>query len=152
MALAQENRIIDMLNKTRLSFVIAALVASSVSMAVETKSVTATAAKVDATAKQVMTEKPKVDVADEKAKMTTALDVIITKVMNDAKTDQKKAASVGGEWRDIGKMLKKAQKAKDSKNFVKAFELAQIASEQAKIGYKQAMDQQVFKAPSYLKY
>lgn len=57
-----------------------------------------------------------------------------------AEDARKKAKSVGGEWRDIGKFLKKAKKlAKEDK--AKAMKLVAKAKFQAEMGYKQAMEQ-----------
>ena len=58
-----------------------------------------------------------------------------------AKDAQKQAKSVGGEWRDTGKMIKKAGKLlKEGKN-KEAAKLAQEAEAQAMLGYMQATSQ-----------
>lgn len=59
----------------------------------------------------------------------------------------KKAASVGGEWRDIRwkkskkKYLPSAVKAAEAGDYAKALKLLEIAKFQAEAGYKQAMAQ-----------
>lgn len=55
-----------------------------------------------------------------------------------------KAASVGGEWRDIrGKkgFITMAEKAAAEGNYVKAMKLLNKAKHQAEMGYQQAMEQ-----------
>lgn len=69
-----------------------------------------------------------------------------------AETAQKKAASVEGEWRDTGKIIKQAQTAMKKGNFNEAIELANKAERQGKYGYEQAVSQKELKMPSYLKY
>jgi hypothetical protein len=58
-----------------------------------------------------------------------------------AKSAQKKAAAVGGEWRDIGKMLKEAEAASKSGDYVKAVTLANQAKLQGEAGYEQTESQ-----------
>ncbi len=60
---------------------------------------------------------------------------------SEAKAAQKKAASVGGEWRDTGKILKQADKAAAAGDTAKAVKLANKAKKQGEMGYQQAMDQ-----------
>jgi type II secretory pathway pseudopilin PulG len=69
-----------------------------------------------------------------------------------AETAQKNAASVDGEWRDTGKMIKQAQAAMKKGNFDEAVKLANKAERQGKYGYEQAVSQKDLKMPSYLKY
>ena len=69
-----------------------------------------------------------------------------------AESARKKAASIDGEWRDTGKMIKKAQAALKAGDFAKATKLAKNAEKQGKLGYEQAQAQQTLKMPSYLKY
>ena len=69
-----------------------------------------------------------------------------------AESARKKAASVDGEWRDTGKMIKKAQAALKAGDSAKAIKLAKKAENQGKLGYEQAQAQQTLKMPSYLKY
>ena len=59
----------------------------------------------------------------------------------EAKAAQKKAASVGGEWRDIGKFLKQADLEAGAGNYDKAIKLVNKAKFQAEAGYQQALDQ-----------
>ena len=65
---------------------------------------------------------------------------------------RKKAGSVGGEWRDTAKMIKKANKAASAKNYAAAVKIANKAREQGELGYQQAVSQKELKMPSYLKY
>jgi uncharacterized protein YceK len=52
-----------------------------------------------------------------------------------------KAASVGGEWRDTGKIMKSAKAAAETGDFTKAQKLIDTAMFQAEMGYEQAMNQ-----------
>ena len=63
------------------------------------------------------------------------------KARAEAVTAWKKAKSVKGEWRDIGKFMKKADKAADVGDYAKATKLVNKAREQAELGYAQAMSQ-----------
>ena len=58
-----------------------------------------------------------------------------------AKDAQKQAASVGGEWRDTGKMIKKAEKLLKEGKDDDAAKLAQMAEDQGMLGYMQATSQ-----------
>ena len=69
-----------------------------------------------------------------------------------AESARKKAASIDGEWRDTGKMIKKAKAALKAGDSAKAIKLANKAEKQGKLGYEQAQAQQTLKMPSYLKY
>jgi hypothetical protein len=68
-----------------------------------------------------------------------------------AETAQKKAASVDGEWRDTGKIIKKAKAAQAEGKFDKAVKLANKAARQGELGYEQANSQRELQTPSYLK-
>lgn len=63
---------------------------------------------------------------------------------------RKKAASVGGEWRDTGKMIKGAKKALEEGDLDKAMGLASKAKDQGELGYAQAMDQKDAGFPAYM--
>ncbi len=77
----------------------------------------------------------------------------VAKMIEEADAKRKKAASVNGEWRDTGKMLKGAKKALDAGDLKEAAKLAKKAGMQGELGHDQAVAQQgPFKAPSYLKY
>jgi len=69
-----------------------------------------------------------------------------------AESARKKAASIDGEWRDTGKIIKKAKAALKAGDSAKAIKLAKKAENQGKLGYEQAQAQQTLKMPSYLKY
>jgi hypothetical protein len=68
-------------------------------------------------------------------------------MLADTQAAVKKAASVGGEWRDIRwkkskkKYLPSAIKAAEAGDYEKALKLLDIAKFQAEAGYKQAMAQ-----------
>ena len=64
---------------------------------------------------------------------------------------QKAASSVGGEWRDTGKMIKGAQEAAKAGDYDKAMTLAEQARRQAELGYKQALAEKNAGLPPYLK-
>ncbi|MCP4995539.1 MAG: SoxXA-binding protein [Gammaproteobacteria bacterium] len=70
--------------------------------------------------------------------------------ITDAKAAQKKAASAKGEWRDVGKFIKKAQAAEKKGDFTTAVKLANKARQQSEIGYQQAVEQTNLALPSYL--
>ncbi len=63
------------------------------------------------------------------------------KAYAEAEALQKKANSVGGEWRDVGKFMKEAKAAAKEGNFDKASKLLAKAKFQSEAGYKQAMEQ-----------
>lgn len=63
------------------------------------------------------------------------------KARADAGAAVKKAKSVNGEWRDVGKILKKADKAADKGDYAQATKLANKAKAQGELGYAQAMAQ-----------
>ncbi|MES9993134.1 MAG: hypothetical protein ABW098_14350 [Candidatus Thiodiazotropha sp.] len=76
----------------------------------------------------------------------------VSKLIEAADEARKQAASVGGEWRDTGKMIKKAKGLLEKGNFVEAAKLANKAAKQGHLGYEQAMAQKELKMPSYLHY
>ena len=63
------------------------------------------------------------------------------RVYKEAVAARKKAASVGFEWRDIGKFLKKAKKAAAKGDYDKAIKLARKAKMQGELGYQQYLSQ-----------
>ena len=69
----------------------------------------------------------------------------------EAEAARKKAASVGGEWRDTGKFLKQAEEAAGKEDYATAVKLAKKAKFEGEAGYEQAMAQQTLVMPSYLK-
>ncbi len=68
----------------------------------------------------------------------------------DADAARKKAASVGGEWRDTGKMIKEAQDLVKSGEYDKAIKLANKAKRQGELGYEQALAEKDAGFPSYV--
>ena len=67
-----------------------------------------------------------------------------------AKAAQKAAGAAGGEWRDTGKIIKKAEKAAAEGNFADAVKHAKTAEDQGKLGKEQAMGQRGVGNPGYL--
>jgi len=72
------------------------------------------------------------------------------KVLTAAREARKKAAAVGGEWRDIGKFLEQAEQAAAKGDFATANQLAEKARKQGKLGYEQAMSQKDAGLPAYM--
>ncbi|MCG8426759.1 MAG: hypothetical protein MI754_05300 [Chromatiales bacterium] len=68
-----------------------------------------------------------------------------------AKAAQKKAASVSGEWRDTGKIIKAAEKALKEGDVKTAIKLANKARVQGERGYEQMMAQKDLRLPAYFK-
>ncbi len=68
----------------------------------------------------------------------------------DADAARKKAAAVGGEWRDTAKMIKTAAGLAKSGRFEEAIELAEKARRQGELGYAQSMNEKDAGFPSYV--
>jgi hypothetical protein len=68
-----------------------------------------------------------------------------------AEAARKKAASVGGEWRDTGKLIKQAQAAAKKEDYSTALKLAHEAFRQGELGYQQAVSQENAGFPSYMR-
>ncbi|MDT8404637.1 LysM peptidoglycan-binding domain-containing protein [Sulfuriflexus sp.] len=66
-----------------------------------------------------------------------------------AEAARKKAASVGGEWRDTGKILKSAKKALAAGDVAECIKLANKARRQGEMGYAQALEQRDNDVNSY---
>ncbi len=95
-----------------------------------------------------VSKEQKADIAATIAKVKKEVDALV-KV---AKANQKKAASVGGEWRDIGKMLKKVKKLRANGQCEQAIKVLHTAIEHGEMGYKQAIAQKQLKMPKYFKF
>lgn len=67
-----------------------------------------------------------------------------------AKAAQKRAASVKGEWRDTGKLIKKAEAAAKEGKYDEAIKLADQARRQGYLGHRQAVSQRNVELPDYL--
>ncbi|HOP16518.1 MAG: SoxXA-binding protein [Chromatiaceae bacterium] len=67
-----------------------------------------------------------------------------------AKAAQQAASSVGGEWRDTGKLIEAAEKAVAEGNFGTAVDLAKQAEGQGMLGKDQALGQRGVGNPKYL--
>ncbi len=68
-----------------------------------------------------------------------------------AEAATKKAASVKGEWRDTGKIIKKAKAAAEKGDYHNALKLANTAYRQGELGYQQAVGQKNAGFPPYLR-
>jgi hypothetical protein len=68
-----------------------------------------------------------------------------------AELARKRAASVGGEWRDTGKMIKQAKQAASSGDYAEAVRLADKARRQGDLGYEQALHEKNAGFPPYMK-
>lgn len=74
------------------------------------------------------------------------------KAIADAKAMTKEANSAGGEWRDTGKIIKKAEAAAKDGDYDKAVKLADTAKFQSETGLAQAESQKGVGNPGFLKY
>lgn len=70
-----------------------------------------------------------------------AADMTAENAIAAAKAAQKHAASVGGEWRDTGKMIAKAEALLKEGKTEEAMKMAEAAEMQAMLGYIQATSQ-----------
>jgi uncharacterized protein (UPF0332 family) len=68
-----------------------------------------------------------------------------------AEAARQKAADVGGEWRDVGKMIKSAKTLMGAGEFDKAIEAASAAKFQAEKGYEQALAEKDADMPDYMR-
>jgi hypothetical protein len=68
-----------------------------------------------------------------------------------AEAARKKAASVGGEWRDTGKIIKQAQTAAKKEDYSTALELAHDAYRQGELGYQQALGEKNADFPAWMR-
>jgi hypothetical protein len=84
-----------------------------------------------------------VQASDEAAQFKQALEK--------AEASRKKAASVKGEWRDTGKIIKKAKASAAKGDYASALKLANTAYRQGELGYQQAVEQQNADFPSYMR-
>jgi rhodanese-related sulfurtransferase len=75
----------------------------------------------------------------------------VQKAIAAAEDARKMAASVGGEWRDTGKFIKKAQKLAEEGKLDEALKLATKAQRQGELGYDQALGQKDATMPEYMK-
>lgn len=71
--------------------------------------------------------------------------------MKAAVAAEKAASSVGGEWRDTGKLITDAEAAAKAGDYDKAITLAEEARRQGELGYKQAKAEKSAGLPDYLK-
>ena len=82
---------------------------------------------------------------------SAAEDPEFVKLLDEAKTAQKKADSVGGEWRDVGKSIEAAEKAAQDGDLEKAKKLLTQVKTHCEIGYEQAVSQKGnIQHPSFL--
>ncbi|HGG59789.1 MAG TPA: SoxXA-binding protein [Gammaproteobacteria bacterium] len=71
----------------------------------------------------------------------SALDPTVMAALEAANAARKKAASVDGEWRDTGKLIKKAKALAEKGKTAEAIKLAKKAQQQGELGYAQAKAQ-----------
>jgi len=90
-------------------------------------------------------------VAAELDKEDDAAKVLADDAIAAASAAREKAASVGGEWRDTGGLIKEAEAAVKSGEFDKAIKLATKAKHQGELGYAQAMAEADADFPSYMR-
>ena len=81
---------------------------------------------------------------------STADQASYEKAIAGAEESRKKANSVGGEWRDVGKFIAKAKAAAKNGDYAKAVALAETARMHGYLGYRQAVEQQNIGLPSYI--
>ena len=74
----------------------------------------------------------------------------LDKAVADAQAARKKAASVGGEWRDTAKMIKDAEEAGKAGDIAKGIKLANEAQKQSELGYDQAVKEKGAGFPDYM--
>ncbi|WP_232020247.1 LysM peptidoglycan-binding domain-containing protein [Sulfuriflexus mobilis] len=86
---------------------------------------------------------------EEPAAAPAAKDTTCQAELAAAEAARKKAASIGGEWRDTGKIIKKAKAALKAGDASKCVKLANQARRQAELGYAQALAEQTKSANSY---
>lgn len=67
-----------------------------------------------------------------------------------AEEAQKRAAAVGGEWRDVGEMIKNAKTLAGAGELDQAIEVASAAQFQSERGYEQAMEERDAGFPDYM--
>lgn len=71
--------------------------------------------------------------------------------IHQAEQARKLAASVGGEWRDVGQMIEDAQRLAKSGRFQDAIDLANQAKRQAELGHGQAIRERHADFPAYVR-
>lgn len=86
---------------------------------------------------------------EEPAAAPAAKDTACQSELAAAEAARKKAASIGGEWRDTGKIIKKAKAALKAGDVGKCVKLANQARRQAELAYAQALAEQTKSANSY---
>ena len=82
--------------------------------------------------------------------MASPLQMDYETALASAKAEIKKAAAVGGEWRDTGALIKKAEAAAASGDYATAKKLADRARFEAEMGQTQAAEQRDVGDPGYL--
>ncbi len=74
-------------------------------------------------------------------KVESATNMDFDALVKEAKGNIDKAASIGYEWRDTRKILKKAQAAAKAGDIKKAVKLATLAKKQGELAYAQGQSQ-----------
>jgi len=80
----------------------------------------------------------------------TGQQMTFEQALAEARAELKKAASMGGEWRDTGKHLKKAEALAAKGDYAAAMKLVAQAKFEAMAGQKQAAGQAGVGNPDYL--
>lgn len=88
--------------------------------------------------------------ATKEVKPDVALNRQADQAIKAAEQARKKAASVGGEWRDTAEMIQEAQGLEKSGEFKESIALADKARRQGELGYEQAMQEKDADFPSYV--
>jgi hypothetical protein len=74
------------------------------------------------------------------------------RMMESALEWRQKAASVDGEWRDVGRLIGEAERAAAIGDYARAIDLAERARFQAEMGYRQMKAQEDIENPAFLHY
>lgn len=77
-------------------------------------------------------------------------EVVTLGTIEQAENTVKKAAKVGSEWRDTAKMIQSAKEALVKGDFITARHLADEATYQGELAYKQGVRQKHLEFPAYL--
>jgi len=84
------------------------------------------------------------------AKAKSAAQMSFETTLASANAENKKAKKAGNEWRDTGKIMKKAKKAASKGDYATANKLAKKAKTQAMLAQQQAKEQMHVGNPSYM--
>ncbi|MBK5968829.1 MULTISPECIES: hypothetical protein [Thiorhodovibrio] len=91
------------------------------------------------------------EVATGEVTLDTNLEAVAEREIKAATAAADKANSVGGEWRDTRKMIKKAETLAKAGEFEQAIKEAIAARRQGELGYEQAMREKGADMPDYMR-